>query len=480
MEGLTNLTTTKVPAGMSLQNKIEADGSNFHVAKQELMYSLPIFGIPISDEVKTGNKFVNPEPKRPATIKATRLNADGNPEEYDRPFDPAIDEPGFQGVLKEWRDRNAKYENSKSVFWVFLLHSLSKPLLNKILADGDRFDTLSRSCDTLELWKLIVRNVVQTGSVGIINSKIRAKWQEMKQYDRSTGYVAPLDEFLNKFDGVLTQLDGTQSKVSDPDKVMQLILALIPDRYRDVINPIMFNREEITYADFKERLRSLEQSGVLTKIEDYVAQLNQAEAAMASAAAYFVDKNIGANMHKRKNGNNHGNGNKATKMSTNFDKVNHDKMANEAAVGKTKPMVVCFNCGTAGHASYQCKAAKQTCSVCKMAGHATKHHAAYIIHKKKREELNNNKKKSTGDNSKRAMVATTTTGDDTDEQSNVHIVTSYSSNGEVHRHYHVPGADGNTLGLTEEEYQILNAYIHNEAIMMVMMVMMILMSLAMC
>ncbi len=69
-------------------------------------------------------------------------------------------------------------------------------------------------------------------------------------------------------------------------------------------------------------MRSLEQSGVLTKIEDYVAQLNQAEAAMASAAAYFVYKNIGANMHKRKNGNNHGNGNKATKMSTNFDKVN--------------------------------------------------------------------------------------------------------------------------------------------------------------
>jgi hypothetical protein len=77
--------------------------------------------------------------------------------------------------------------------------------------DNAKYEALRDKVDTLGLF-LHIKEIVELNGINKA-SKMRIKWQELKQVNPVTGTVTPLVDFLTQFESLLGLLNLTPSKI---------------------------------------------------------------------------------------------------------------------------------------------------------------------------------------------------------------------------------------------------------------------------
>jgi hypothetical protein len=320
-------------------------------------------------EIRSKEPCALVKPVRPLQITTEFKDAEGVITTKTQNWNDSRDNPGFLVLEKEFLERTKQLARDRSDLWVFLVSNVSPEVLDRAQADREAYDKLQKEADCLGLYKLLYKTVMNNGSNDISN--LRTRFHGLRQIDPLSNKRMPLSDFFREFEGYSSMLEGTPSKVSDDDKVEQLLNALDQEYFHEILFPLKIKQATTTYAKLKESLTKAEEVLSLRNpakrpfTESNDQALNATHDAEDSHSDKRAKHNASENRSKRKTKNPHnGRNHKQNKQSPKDSSSNSD----------SKATIVCHNCNKKGHKSNVCRGPPAKCEKCGLMGHLTQFH----------------------------------------------------------------------------------------------------------
>jgi hypothetical protein len=185
--------------------------TNYLLFYKELCDHLPIFGEAGTELTSLKYWKIPTKPKRTDIVLYNSTNKNGKDEQRTRQWTPTIDEPIFREDVRIHETKLTRYETHRAQLWRVIIENLSDTIRMSVQLDNAKYEALRDKVDTLGLF-LHIKEIVELNGINKA-SKMRIKWQELKQVNPVTGTVTPLVDFLTQFESLLGLLNLTPSKI---------------------------------------------------------------------------------------------------------------------------------------------------------------------------------------------------------------------------------------------------------------------------
>ena len=102
-------------------------------------------------------------PFKTKTVTEPTLLANGTIINTTRDWDVKLDNAGLINDRKTWKDSKLKYQQFRGRLWTHIMSALSAEVTQLVQGVFEEFTTLQLTYDTLGLWRLIKRCILETG-----------------------------------------------------------------------------------------------------------------------------------------------------------------------------------------------------------------------------------------------------------------------------------------------------------------------------
>ena len=173
-------------------------------------------------------------PFKTKTITEPTMLANGTIINSTRDWDVKLDNAGLINDRKTWKDSKLKYQQYRGRLWTHIMSALSAEVIQLVQGQFEEFTILQLTYDTLGLWRLIKRCILEQGDSK--PEKIHALWSNQVQ-----GTLSVLD-YTSLLHSYLTMLRESDLYPSNEAQVMNFLRGCDKLRYSTVIGRSLYEK----------------------------------------------------------------------------------------------------------------------------------------------------------------------------------------------------------------------------------------------
>jgi hypothetical protein len=207
--------------------------TNYHVFALAFRNQVGDYG-DAGKELLTGvpKNFDTSYPLAKARVSKPSRDSNNNLIIIERLWDSKLDTAALNVERKLWRQSKVEYAKHQGKLWTFMINSLSIEMLQQVQGSYDEFVLLQSSFNTLGLWKLIKRTILEHGDIK--PEKIHTMWASQTQGSLQ------LFEYTALLNSYLIMLRGSSYYPSNSDQVLNFLRGCDKIRYKSIIGRATF------------------------------------------------------------------------------------------------------------------------------------------------------------------------------------------------------------------------------------------------